>query len=650
MLSEYSYDPNGLANSEIFNLVQGSFTFLSGWVAKTGQMKIGTPTATMKIDGTAGGGDVASNNGKVTLYIFQQDDGLHQATILDQNGNPIGTLRSDGGRWVLTPTAPGQFSADEQGKTDAEKAWELDALNAILRIKDLGDQLFAALSTIPTQTNAGSSYIPAGLYELTGTITPLTIILPVPAIETHFTPEPLPFPQPGIFTTPPVLEVAPVATPDSYVLDEDGILVVAPAGVLANDPDANNDPLTALLIAGPQHGTLTLNANGSFVYAPDLNYNGTDGFTYRAYDGILSSSPAAVALTINAVNDAPVLSAIAAPAAVVEADDASAQDIAAISGTLPVSDRDVGDTLSASVVSASVSVDGGGTVPAVLAAILTASGALNFTGTASNGGATTLGWTYDPAAADLDFLRDGQTLTTDYEIKVGDAVADSGTQHLIITITGTDDGIDLATLTAAQGFRIFGADAGDRSGFSVSSAGDVNGDGFDDLIVGARGGDASGNAKSDAGESYRDLRQGVGLCRHRPRDADGGPGLPHLRRRRRRPVGLVGVVGRRRQRRRLRRPDRRGAICGDAAGNAKPSAGESYRDLRPGVGLCRHRPGDALTAAQGFRIFGADAGDQSGSSVSSAGDVNGDGFDDLIVGADMPTRPATPRTTRARAL
>ena len=92
----------------------------------------------------------------------------------------------------------------------------------------------------------------------------------------------------------------------------------------------------------------------------------------------------------------------------------------------------------------------------------------------------------------------------------------------------------------------------------MSSAGDVNGDGFDDLIVGAVVGDASGNAKSYAGESY--------------------------------------------------------LIFGQASGFAD-------------IDLA------ALTAAQGFRIFGADAYDLSGNSVSSAGDVNGDGFDDLIVGA-----------------
>ncbi|MDG1895027.1 MAG: integrin alpha, partial [Fuerstiella sp.] len=59
---------------------------------------------------------------------------------------------------------------------------------------------------------------------------------------------------------------------------------------------------------------------------------------------------------------------------------------------------------------------------------------------------------------------------------------------------------DLGTLNGTNGFRLDGIDAGDLSGFSVSSAGDVNGDGFDDLIIGARRADPGGD--SAAGESY----------------------------------------------------------------------------------------------------------------------------------------------------
>src|SRR2546426_7965876 len=79
---------------------------------------------------------------------------------------------------------------------------------------------------------------------------------------------------------------APVATKDdSYTTPEDIELTVSPPGVLANDSDVDGDILSAVLVRGPSHGTLTLNGDGSLVYMPALNFNGTDSFTYKASDG-----------------------------------------------------------------------------------------------------------------------------------------------------------------------------------------------------------------------------------------------------------------------------------------------------------------------------------------------------------------------------
>src|SRR5439155_554494 len=77
---------------------------------------------------------------------------------------------------------------------------------------------------------------------------------------------------------------------------------------LGNDSDVDGDALTAVLVSGPAHGTLTLNANGSFTYSPAANYNGSDRFTYKANDGQALSNLATVSLTVTPVNDAPVAS------------------------------------------------------------------------------------------------------------------------------------------------------------------------------------------------------------------------------------------------------------------------------------------------------------------------------------------------------
>ena len=98
---------------------------------------------------------------------------------------------------------------------------------------------------------------------------------------------------------------APLAKDDSYSVNEDTTLNVGVPGVLANDSDVDGDSLTAVLVEGPTHGTLTLGTNGSFVYSPALNFNGADQFKYKANDGTGDSSPATVTITVIPVNDPP---------------------------------------------------------------------------------------------------------------------------------------------------------------------------------------------------------------------------------------------------------------------------------------------------------------------------------------------------------
>jgi hypothetical protein len=122
--------------------------------------------------------------------------------------------------------------------------------------------------------------------------------------------------------------------------------------------------------------------------------------------------------------------------------------------------------------------------------------------------------------------------------------------------------IDLTTLAPSQGFIIQGDEPFDRTGLAVSSAGDINGDGFDDVIVAAYGNDDGGN---NAGAAYVVFGSASGF-------------------------GTIDVSGR------------------------------SAIDVTH------------LSPSQGFIIQGDSSADETGYSVASAGDVNGDGFDDLMVG------------------
>ncbi len=91
---------------------------------------------------------------------------------------------------------------------------------------------------------------------------------------------------------------APVAAGESYAVQAGRTLTVNAPGVLANDRDIDSPALTAGLVAGAAHGTVTLGANGSFTYTPAAGYSGGDSFTYRASDGAAASAVTTVSIVV----------------------------------------------------------------------------------------------------------------------------------------------------------------------------------------------------------------------------------------------------------------------------------------------------------------------------------------------------------------
>ena len=100
---------------------------------------------------------------------------------------------------------------------------------------------------------------------------------------------------------------APVAQAGSASGNEDTTIF---GNAVATDADNSAAQLTYSLVGvngGATHGTVALNPDGSFTYAPAADFNGGDSFSFKANDGALDSNTASVAITVAPVNDAPVL-------------------------------------------------------------------------------------------------------------------------------------------------------------------------------------------------------------------------------------------------------------------------------------------------------------------------------------------------------
>jgi len=411
VLDDLVYQPGGTDNGATFSLVEGSFAFIAGEVAKTGGMEVNTPTATMGIRGTTVRVDITTVQGVTTVEVSlhrDPDGGLGRIELRDLDGNLIADITSSDTKWVVSPIegetrevdrGTDDQAADAQILADAANAFALaygrvasgdtfvnldggrsslptetqtspppppndtgsdegqnggdsqdsdptdqpgpDGSNETLRQRPQDTQQAEQPQTAPTQppptvlaisdaaTGSEDTEISGNLLEndpggptltVTGNTDPANGTLDLSEDGAFiYTPAPdfngidsftytVRDGQGGTATATVTLTVtpvndAPVAVDDAASGDEDTVLS---GNVLANDSDVDLDPLTVTGNSNPANGTLILAASGGWTYTPAPDFNGTDSFTYTVSDGQGGTATATVALSVTAVNDAPV--------------------------------------------------------------------------------------------------------------------------------------------------------------------------------------------------------------------------------------------------------------------------------------------------------------------------------------------------------